>query len=195
MRHHIPSWPAEGAVGAPVFIKVDTEIRNLLKPPALRAEFQASERKALGIVVDAETALASVWGRVFPFVQETFQNVDTDLPSEGLVLTHESGRRFGIWVMPDNSSSAMLEDFLGCLVPDEGNAIWQFATQCVDAARAQGAAYRDTHRPKANLHTYLAWEDPPGERIGAAITKKFLNPHAETAQTFVAWFKRLYELG
>jgi hypothetical protein len=31
-----------------------------------------------------------------------------------------------------------------------------------------------------------AWENPPGERIGAAIAKKFLNPHAETAQTFVA---------
>jgi hypothetical protein len=41
----------EGVEGAPVFIKVDTEITNLLKTPALKAEFQASERKALGIVV------------------------------------------------------------------------------------------------------------------------------------------------
>jgi hypothetical protein len=194
MRHHIPSWPAV-AEGAPVHIKVDTKIKNL-QPSALKTEFQASERKALGIVVDAETALASVWwNRISPFVRETFQSESDDLPSEGLVLPHENGRRFGIWVMPDNFSSGMLEDFLRRLIPDEANTIWQFATQCVGEARAKGAAYRDTHLAKANLHTYLAWEDPPGERLGPAIARKFLNPHAETARTFVGWFKRLYELG
>jgi hypothetical protein len=193
-RHHIPTWPG-GAEGAPVYIQVDTEITNLLKPRALKAEFQASDRKALGIVVDAETNLASVWDRVLPFIQTTFRDAVDDLPAHGLVIADENGRRFGIWVMPDNRSPGMLEDFLRHLVPDEGNAIWRFATECVDTARAKGALCREIHLPKARLHTYLAWENPPGERIGIAISKRFLNPHAQTAVTFVSWFKRLYELG
>jgi hypothetical protein len=194
MRHHIPTWPV-GAEGAPVYIRVDTEITNLLKLHALKAEFQASERKALGIVVDAETNLASIWNRVVPFVQATFQDAGDELPPDGLVLADANGRRFGIWVMPDNRSPGMLEDFLRHLVPDESSAIWRFATECVDVARARGALCHEIHLPKARLHTYLAWENPPGERIGTAISKKFLNPHAQTALTFVTWFKRLYELG
>lgn len=193
MRHHITTWPM-GPDGAPVYIRVDTEIINLLRSPALKAEFQASGRKALGIVVDAETNLASVWCRILPFVQTTFQGAGGALPAEGLVLVDENGKRFGVWVMPNNTSQGMLEDFLRHLVPDESGAIWQFATECVDAARTKGALCHEIHLPKARLHTYLAWENPPGERIGAAISKKFLNPHAQTAAVFVSWFKRLYEL-
>src|SRR5271165_992368 len=98
MRHHMPSWPSEGAERAPVYVQVDNQITKQLKLPVLKAEFQASNRKALGIVVDAETNISSVWQRLLPFLKQTFANFTGYLPTEGLVLEDNDGRRFGIWV-------------------------------------------------------------------------------------------------
>jgi hypothetical protein len=191
MRHHMPLWPKEGAKEAPVYIKTDSEITKL-KLPVLKLEFEDSNRKALGVVIDAETNANSVWQRALPFLQGTFQTVPNDLPAEGLVLTRDDGRRFGLWVMPDNRSSGMVENFLADLVREGAHDLWQFAKECVQAAREREATFREIHRPKANLHTYLAWQDPPG--FNAAVVSQVLDPNAAKALAFVEWFRRLYQL-
>lgn len=194
MRHHIPTWPP-GPKGAPVFIKVDTEIHNLLRPATLKTEFQASGRKAMGIIVDAEQQKQSVWNRVLNFAVDRFTDVPADLPEDGLVLVDLEGRRFGIWVMPDNKSNGMLEDFLRTLVPDQAEQLWEHSVNSVATARSEfGAPCREIHLPKAHLHSWLAFQDPPGERIGVAIAKKFLDPASPSATIFVDWFKRLFQL-
>lgn len=46
---------------------------------------------------------------------------------------------------------------------------------------------------KANLHTWLAWQDEPGYPPGTALTRQLLDPHKETAAPFVKWFRNLFE--
>jgi hypothetical protein len=75
MRSHVPGWPPEGPKGAPVYIKYDTTFTKQLKLAEIKAEFQASGLAALGIVLDAEQNPSSVWGRVRPFLQETFSTI------------------------------------------------------------------------------------------------------------------------
>jgi|SRR5271165_1096337 len=115
MRSHVPGWPPEGPKGAPVYIKYDTTFTKQLKLAEIKTEFQASGLAALGIVLDAEQNPSSVWGRVSPFLQETFSTIPNFFPPEGLVVQHQDGRRFGMWVMPDNQLQGMLEDFLAPL--------------------------------------------------------------------------------
>lgn len=48
-------------------------------------------------------------------------------------------------------------------------AVRAYAGQVVTEASALGAPYRQTHRDKAELHTWLAWQDPPGLQVHLAV--------------------------
>lgn len=199
MRHDNPAaWPIQKPEDAPVFLKVETSLKDFFKARTLRNEMNRSGRKAMGIVVDAEQKEElSAWGSVRSFAQGAdpgFNDIPDALPENGLVLINSDGRKLGLWVMPDNKSKGMLEDFLQLLLPEDAGPLWKLAVSGVATARENGAKCNPPHLSKAHLHTWLAWQESPGERIGTSITKKYLDPHCETAARFVSWFKRLYEL-
>jgi hypothetical protein len=50
------------------------------------------------------------------------------------------------------------------------------------------------HVAKANIHTWLAWQEEPGKPIGQAITKKYLDAGAPHALKLIAWLRALYDL-
>jgi hypothetical protein len=122
-----------------------------------------------------------------------FPELPEEMPDTGLVVDHE-GMRFGAWIMPDNKSDGDLETFLRYLVPNGGEATWKYAEDSVARARAMGAKCRAVHVAKANLYTWLAWQDEPGQSPGRSLTQKVLDPQGERAATFVRWFSDLYEL-
>jgi hypothetical protein len=47
---------------------------------------------------------------------------------------------------------------------------------------------------KAQLHTWLAWQDEPGTQLGLAVKRRYLQGDAPLAADFVHWLKRLFEL-
>jgi hypothetical protein len=96
--------------------------------------------------------------------------------------------------MPDCATSGMLETFLGHLVPEPDEPVWDHAVSSFDTACSLGAACRPVHHDKARIHTWLAWQDPPGECLGRALTRRTLDPDAPAAAGVVAWFKQLYNL-
>jgi hypothetical protein len=96
--------------------------------------------------------------------------------------------------MPDNTSQGDLETFLRYLVPDRQEPLWKQACDSVIAAVSSGANCRDSHIAKANLYTWLAWQDPPGQSPGFALTRKILDPQSQYAGPFVKWFRELYRL-
>ena len=64
-------------------------------------------------------------------------------------------------------------------------------TTAADTTAAQ--RYKQVHRSKAKIHTFLAWQDEPGKPIGQAITARILNPDAEEAKAFIGWLNKLYD--
>jgi hypothetical protein len=117
------------------------------------------------------------------------------MPLGGLVATGKDGLRFGVWLMPDNKSSGSLESFLQYLVPAASSKVWDFAKSSTHNAKVNAAApYRAAHLDKANIHTWLSWQDPPGESFGIAITRHILNPQCPEAKTFATWFCDLFQL-
>ena len=77
---------------------------------------------------------------------------------------------------------------------EEAKDLWEFAKKSVEDAKSKGAPYHNIHRAKANIRTYLAWQDPPGESFNGAISRRILNPNSAKAVDFVNWFKRPYAL-
>ena len=87
-----------------------------------------------------------------------------------------------------------MEVFLRYLVPEDSEAVWCHAVESVKIGRSLGAPCREVHIPKAELFTWLAWQDPPGYSPGIALTKRILDPHSPHAAAFVKWFRDLYSL-
>jgi Protein of unknown function (DUF3226) len=193
MRHHGIPWPREEEAGWPIYIDVGNSAEEVLKKSSLSARLKTSGLSTLGIMLDADDVFDSRWATIRAFCVENFTSVPSNFPADGLVLS-EGGKRFGAWVMPDNRSGGMIETFCRALVPSHMENLWEHAVTSASQAKSKGAPFHDVHTEKAHMYAWLAWQHPPGERMGTAISKKLLNPISPTALPFVAWFKRLYEL-
>jgi hypothetical protein len=91
--------------------------------------------------------------------------------------------------MPDNSSKGILEDFLRFLVP-KGDVLLPYAEETVQGLPEK--RFSENDRPKALIHTWLAWQGDPGRPFGQAITARFLQPDVKEAAVFVEWLKSLF---
>lgn len=192
MKQHVEwgeqrhSWPVE--------IQVGKSVSEILEREHLSARLKQSGLQALGIVLDADESLRDRWVSVRGLLMEFMDELPATIPAGGLIGETREGVRLGVWLMPDNSSPGMLETFLRRLVPSVAQEVWIHAQEAVHSARAKGAPCRPVHDDKATIHTWLAWQDPPGERFGIAISKQMLDPHAEGARQFIDWFRAIYRL-
>ncbi len=88
----------------------------------------------------------------------------------------------------------MLETFLTYMIPDENESIWNYAKTTVMEAQNIGASFIENNTDKANIHTWLAWQNSPDPQLHNAVMEKILNPKHPQAQIFINWFKKLYDL-
>lgn len=85
----------------------------------------------------------------------------------------------------------MLEDFCSQLAHPTGLS---FAEKCVNDAKANDlTSFIETHKTKAVIHTFLAWQHEPGMPLGQAITARTLNPDNVLAKTFANWLTELFK--
>ncbi|REJ40234.1 MAG: hypothetical protein DWQ54_18025 [Microcystis flos-aquae TF09] len=168
-------------------------VENLLKPKYISAQLKTPNGLThLGIVIDADEEPDNRWKSLYNACLPNIPNLPQNLPAAGLIITLESGIKFGVWMMPDNQSRGMLETFLAYLVPD--NNLWQYTHNKVIEAKQQGATYRDYHLDKAKIHTYLAWQDPPGKQLHDAVKQRILNQSYPQSANFLRWLQELYEI-
>ena len=153
---------------------------------------QPAPPERIGVILDADYGnIESRWGQV----REKLKNHSYSMPGQpapnGTII--EGGEDIpviGVWLMPDNQTSGLLEDFLMPMVP--AKAI-EAASACVKKAESTGVArFKKPHRSKAVIHTYLSWQDEPGRPLGQSITSLALQPDTGLAETFVNWLKRLF---
>jgi hypothetical protein len=192
MRAHV-NWPDEKG-NAPVWIDAAGGVEKILEQGYLDTKLMTPGLKILGVILDADT---NPHGRYESFrnrCSRPLPGLPRDLPTEGLIAENADHQRLGLWIMPDNTSGGTLETFLRLLVPENSASLWQHAKESVATARTLGASCRECHIPKANLYTWLAWHDEPGQSPGIALTRKLLDPHSPSSGAFVRWFRDLYQL-
>jgi len=135
----------------PVDIEAYGGVDEILKPGVIELEIGASGREALGVVVDANGDAAARWDGVKTWCGSEFPDLPDQIPAEGLVVVHPSGPRFGVWIMPDNRFTGMLEDFLVRLIPDDSRHLYEIARNSVAEAKRNRAPFRDVHERKAEI--------------------------------------------
>jgi hypothetical protein len=192
MRHHVDWSPDK--FKAPVWIILGGGAGPILQPDYIPTLIKDPTIKTLGIMLDADDDANSRYLSFKKLCAEFFPKMPDKLPVNGLVVENHEGKRIGLWIMPDNSSPGAIETFLKFLVPEKTIPLWKHAMKSVADAKGVGANYKECHAEKSNLYTWLAWQDEPGQSAGTALTRKILDPRAESAIPFVKWIMELYQL-
>ena len=192
VKPQVVDWEIDG--NPIVYIDDRGGLPEILRTGVIEAELRASELKALGVIVDANGNAAQRWQQIRERCKLEFPKLPARIPSEGLIVNHKDGLRFGVWIMPDNQRGGMLEDFLVSLIPEDGRDLLELAKKCVFKAKEIGAPFQEVHRTKAELHTWLAWQDKPGSQLHVAVQRRVLVPDRPEFSKFIAWFQKLFEI-
>ncbi|MSR58233.1 MAG: hypothetical protein EXS05_11220 [Planctomycetaceae bacterium] len=153
---------------------------------------KTSTERTIGFVLDADAPILSRWESVRQKLSDVGVEVPTELTPTGFIGESPTYRsRVGVWLMPDNQSDGILEDFLLKLI-DQNEKLIGYAINATDTATQHGATYRKVDRSKAVVHTWLAWQKEPGRPYGTAIRAEFFRHDTPCAIAFVQWFRRLY---
>lgn len=173
-------------------------VEKLLESYSTRLK-ASEEGTIIGVVLDADTDLASRWQSLRNrLINKGYEHVPESPVPEGTILEPPADGvqscvlpRVGIWIMPDNQTSGILEDFLLFLVP-EGSQLLEHVKSSVENIPEGERYFSKLAEPKAVIHTWLAWQKEPGKPYGTAITARFLDPMVTQADTLVSWLNRLF---
>jgi len=154
-----------------------------------------SDIEVLGIVLDADTDLQGRWEALrHRLTQAGYTEVPQQPAPTGTILPAPPNTllpRFGVWIMPDNQTRGILEDFLHFLVPSESQ-LYEHVKSSVSSIPGGERRFKEADEPKARIHTWLAWQKESGKPFGTAITAKFLDANVAQVDVLVAWLKLLF---
>ncbi len=145
----------------------------------------------LGIIVDADTSPVSRWDAIKAILLKAgYVRVPNAPDPDGIVINHDILPRVGVWIMPDNILPGILENYLSYLVP-ANDPLFKRATDVLNAFPPEDWPFSEVARPKALIHTWLAWQKEPGKPLGQAVTA-FMNKDVPHAARLLDWLTRVF---
>lgn len=175
--------------------------RKLLDSIPARLDTSGLER--LAVVIDADykengRGLKSRWDAICnQLAKEGYEDLPQSHETNGSVieLPAVGGRkpiRFGVWIMPNNQTEGMLEDFVADMIHKNDEAL-SLVKQFLRSIPETEWRFKEIHRAKARVHTWLAVSKRPGRPMGQAIkADSRLNANHATAEPFLGWIQRVF---
>jgi hypothetical protein len=177
-------------------VKPHGSVERLLDSVPVRLK-ASEDGDIVGVVIDADTDVAARWRSLRDRLIRVGYTAVPDNPApDGTILDPPVGTllpRVGIWIMPDNQTKGILEDFLRFLLP-AGSRLFDHVTTSVATIPAGEQRFTQLAEPKALIHTWLAWQEEPGKPLGTAITARYLDPGVAQVDVLVSWLNRLFFL-
>ena len=150
--------------------------------------------RKLWVIIDADTSYACAWQSIRDILERSGKyNPPLQLCPNGLILTpiDENDLGVGVWIMPNNQEVGMLEDFMMGIIPEDNMLLHEAETVLTNLEKKNIQKYKNVHRAKAKLHTWLAWHDEPGDSVNVAIRKHLFSQDKELVIAFKAWLMEL----
>lgn len=179
-----------------LFVVKDCDgIENLLRDVSLRLT-TPTMYKNIGVVMDADVNIKGRYDAFRSVLESTgmYDFSQIGLSETGTLIkpSDDNFPVFGLWLMPNNQSNGMLEDFVMTLADENDVLMSESDTVLASLEQRSLNRYTPEHRSKAKIHTYLAWQEEPGKPMGQAITSRVLHAESESAKVFIEWIKRLF---
>lgn len=109
----------------------------------------------------------------------------------GLSFPHSDGlNSIGLWIMPDNYSEGMLEDWIKKSVQDSELSLLDRAINTVKDL--PNKKFKSIHNSKAEVATWLSWQRRPGCGFDGAIDENLFNFQCESMTQLINWLNRIY---
>ena len=153
-------------------------------------EIRVEDRKALGIMIDANDTLSSRWDALSDRLRSEGIQPPSAPELNGTIIATPEKPKVGIWLMPDNQSPGELEDFIAKMIPSN-DPVWPMSTRYVDGIPIRNRKFKEGKVLKARIHAWLAVRAEP-RPMGRAITTRDLDIDGDLCQRFVAWITRLF---
>jgi hypothetical protein len=164
---------------------------------ALDIVLDDGDLERLAVIVDADTRIDARWDALRNILARFGgQDIPRSPLPEGTIVTLTQPYRtlnVGVWLMPDNQVPGILENFVSFLIPDDDAPLWQRAIDCVNRIPEAQRHFPIVALPKARIHTWLAWQEKPGQQFGIAITK-CIDADAPCALNLINWVKQVFDL-
>ncbi len=186
---HVVRHLCHGHQAMPQFsIQKKEGIEKLLDDIGL--EILAPDRKAIGIIVDANDDLDARWQAVTNRLREEHIDEVPDSPDPtGTIIP--STPRVGLWLMPDNTSPGELENFVSEMIPDDV-PIWPRSQSYIDDIPESDRKFTEKKILRAKVHAWLATRRDP-RPMGTAIRARDLHIDGTLSTTFAKWLRQLFE--
>lgn len=157
-------------------------------------QIKSSGIEAVGIIVDADEDLGSKWESIKQSLRKLDYQFPAQMPIDGLIL--ENSKSFdvkvGVWIMPNNDINGKIEDFVKFLIPEQ-DSLSMVADKTLKQIESENLnKYELKDKAKAFIHTWLAWQEKPGNRMGTAITANYFNLDSVECDKFIYWLKLLF---
>jgi hypothetical protein len=148
----------------------------------------------IGLIIDGDAKPENRWSAVRNLLMRSgYKAVPKTPSSSGTTVRQEGKPIVGVWIMPDNASPGMLEDFAASLLP-EGDSLWKRAVGAVASISNAERRFSDVHLSKAQIRTWLAWQHEPGMPIGLAIKSGKLDHMRASGVALTDWLVELFDL-
>lgn len=157
---------------------------------SISLRFKQTNIETVGIIIDADTNLNDRWTSIKNLLSDQGFNVPENLPKEGLILSNDNVK-VGVWIMPNNDTNGILEDFISFLVPKDDKLLPIVDATLTEIESRKLNKYSTIHKSKAKIHSWLSWQEEPGTPMGLSITKRYLTTDNENCNQLVSWLQRL----
>ena len=163
--------------------------------PLLLKQLNDGTVTRLAVVVDADSPPNGGFAPTRDRVTGIVAPFGYGLPSNtrgGLCYTNSDGLAdFGLWIMPNNSSVGMLEDWIKQCARVAEKALLSHADGVV-AALPDPPKFNPLHLSKAEVATWLAWQKRPGHGLYSALTDDLIDTQSPAYVQLAGWLKHLF---
>ena len=167
--------------------------------PTLLKQLPDGEVQRLGIVVDADHPENDGMGyrrtlNLFEQIVGTagYRRIHPKGLRAGILFGHGDGLHdLGIWIMPNNRENGILEDWLKlCLHHSEAD-LYRNACRAVETL-AKPHRFSAFDRIKAEIATWLAWQETPGQGAHAACSAGLIDQNNVLFRGLTEWLSRVF---
>lgn len=164
-------------------------INNLIEQIPVRLK---TDIETIGIIIDADLNINNRWDALRTILRNESFEIADNLPVEGLIIDNLQSIKIGVWIMPNNKTNGMLEDFISFLIPEGDNLLPKVDLTLENIENENLNRYSLIHRSKARINTWLALQEVPGIPMGQSITKRYLTTDEANCVLFIDWLKTLF---
>ena len=167
--------------------------------PALLNQLPDGEVQRLAIIVDADHPENHGMG-----YRRTLEHFTNTVGAAGYKRIHPKGLRggilfghgdglhdLGLWIMPNNQENGTCEDWLKLCLHETESTLYQNACRAVETL-AKPRRFSNWDRIKAEIATWLAWQETPGQGAHAACRAGLIDRNSVLFRGLTDWLSRVF---